>query len=91
MKPGARSPNDGHGRIARFRGPGRPWDVRLVARSGARHRDGCGTGSFDNILDHRFDRDEFERLRLQAIVEDYCPVGSYERERLAELLARLAM
>jgi hypothetical protein len=81
---------DGHGRVACFRGAGRPWDVFLVAKSGARRPDRGGTCSFDDILEHWFDRDELERLKLQTIVEDRCPAGGYERLRLAELLARIA-
>jgi hypothetical protein len=62
----------------------------LVAKSGARRPDRGGTCTFDDILEHWFARDGLDRLKLQTIVEDRRPADSYERLRLAELLARIA-
>jgi hypothetical protein len=37
-----------------------------------------------DILSHWNDLTEYDRHKLRAIVEDLCPVGSYERSKLAE-------
>jgi hypothetical protein len=71
-------------RIARFRGPGKSWQVFLISQRGARSPDGGGTCMIDDILSHWNDLTEYDRDKLRAIVEDLCPLGSYERRKLAE-------
>lgn len=71
-------------RIACFRGPGKSWQVFFVSKRGARSPDGSGTCMIGDILSHWNDLTEYDRHKLRAIVEDLCPVGSYERSKLAE-------
>jgi hypothetical protein len=71
-------------RVTRFCGPGKSWQVFLISKRGAKAPDGSGTCMIDDILSHWNDLTEYDRHKLQAIVEDLCPAGSYERRKLAE-------
>jgi hypothetical protein len=76
-------------RVARFRGPGQPWDVLLRSRRGVLRQ--AGACQFHDLLGHWQDIAAIDQVRSVRIVRECRPADSSEAALIAEIQARLSL